>query len=119
MTRYFIIAALAGAVGAVSNAFAAGVIAGANTLALLATPARYAVACVLALLLPLIFRGMPRWSAMLLALAALTFLPSLNAKLVLGVGAPWQTVLVLNAVYAGVTTLVYLVAAGRHASHRG
>ena len=42
----------------------------------------------------------------------LTGIPSLNAKLVLGVGAPWFNVLLLNAVYAAVAMLVYLAITG-------
>jgi phosphoribosylcarboxyaminoimidazole (NCAIR) mutase len=65
-----------------------------------------------AALLPFIFRAMKPTLGVVVAAIALTGIPSLNAKLVLGVGAPWFNVLLLNAVYAAVAMLVYLAITG-------
>jgi hypothetical protein len=45
------------------------------------------------------------------ALAALTVIPSILAKLVFGVGAPWLFVLGVNAIYAVAAWATYLAIA--------
>jgi hypothetical protein len=94
------------------NALAAMLIGGPAKWELMLIPGRYVVACIVAALLPFIFRAMKPTLGVVVAAIALTGIPSLNAKLVLGVGAPWFNVLLLNAVYAAVAMLVYLAITG-------
>ena len=112
MQRIVIAILLAGIAGTIANALAAMAIGGPEKWALMLVPARYAIACLVAVLLPAIFRWLPPTLGVVVAAIALTGIPSLNAKLVLDVPAPWFNVLLLNAVYAAVATLVYLAISG-------
>ncbi|NIJ41991.1 type III secretory pathway component EscU [Parvibaculum indicum] len=112
MQRIVIAVLLAGIAGTVANALAAMVIGGVEKWSLMLMPARYAIACLIAVLLPAIFRYTRPTLGVVVAAVVLTGIPSLNAKLVLGVGAPWFNVLLLNAVYAAVAMLVYLAISG-------
>lgn len=112
MQRVIIAVLLAGIAGTIANALGAMAIGGAEKWALMLVPARYAIACLVAVLLPVIFHYMRPILGVVVAAIALTGIPSLNAKLVLGVGAPWFSVLLLNAVYAAVAMLVYLAISG-------
>lgn len=107
MQRIALAVVLAGIAGTLANTLAAMAVFGADRWTLATVPARYGVAILVALALPGLDRLLPsKWSA-LAGFAALTILPSLNAKLVLGVGAPWGLVLALNAVYALAALVVY------------
>lgn len=68
-----------------------------------ASPGRNAVA----VLLPLLFATLPRLPAAAASLAALAVVPSILAKTVFGIGAPWGFVLGVNAVYALGALIVY------------
>lgn len=112
MQRTVIAVILAGIAGTIANALGAMLIGGSAKWALMLVPARYAVACLVAVLLPFIFRSIRPTLGIVVAAIALTGIPSLNAKLVLGVPAPWFNVLLLNAVYAAAAMLVYLIVSG-------
>lgn len=112
MTRTVFTVLLAGFAGTIANALAAMLIGGAAKWELMLMPGRYVVACLVAALMPFIFRAMPPTIGVVVSAIALTGIPSLNAKLVLGVGAPWFNVLLLNGVYAAVAMLVYLAISG-------
>jgi hypothetical protein len=57
------------------------------------SPGRNAVAIVVAALLPVIYARMSGATAAIIAIVALTVIPSVLAKLVFGIGAPWLFVL--------------------------
>jgi hypothetical protein len=63
---------------------------------------------VVAALLPVIYARMSGATAAIIAIVALTVIPSVLAKLVFGIGAPWLFVLGVNAVYAVAACAVYL-----------
>lgn len=79
---------LAGIAGTLANTLAAMAVFGADRWTLATVPARYVVAILVALALPGLDRLLPRLPAALAGFAALTLLPSLNARLVPGVGGP-------------------------------
>ncbi|MGH1419464.1 MAG: hypothetical protein ACRBCJ_11455 [Hyphomicrobiaceae bacterium] len=87
-----------------------------DLVALLAKYGRFIVAIAVAALLPVIYSQMSGSSAVVTALAALTIIPSVLAKLVFGVGASWIMVLLLNLVFAVVAWAVYLWVMGRNQS---
>lgn len=72
------------------------------------SPGRLGVAVAVAVLLPAIYALTTGAGAAVIAIVALTVIPSLLAKLVFGIGAPWGFVLGVNAVYAVTAWAVYL-----------
>ena len=101
----------AGTAGTLLNAVAAAVLVDGALIRLALEPGRYVVAILVALVLPMAFRLPDRRMASGLSLIVLILVPSLIAKLVLGVGAPWATVIGLNAVYAVAALSVYSLVA--------
>jgi uncharacterized protein YqhQ len=71
------------------------------------------VAVAVAALLPFIFSLAQQPISTVLGLVVLTVVPSLLAKLVFASRSPWSIVLLLNAVYALVSLVVYAIAAGQ------
>ena len=110
VTRRTIFAVLiAGAVGTIGNALAAALFLGPERIDLALVPSRYAVAIVVAALLPLALLVKPWPAGSVLALVMLTTLPSVLAKFVFAAASPWSTVVSLNAVYAVTALVAYLV----------
>jgi hypothetical protein len=106
--RTLIAVVLAGVVGTAANsAVVSALIEAARFVTLATSPGRLTVAILVAALLPLIAARMAGASGALAAIAALTVIPSLLAKFVFGVGAPWGFVLAVNAVYAVAAWLTY------------
>lgn len=87
-----------------------------DLIGLLAVYGRYLVAIAVAVLIPIIYSQMSGPAATVAILVALTVIPSVLAKLVFGVGAPWHWVFILNFVYAVVAWLVYCWIAGKPAT---
>lgn len=107
MLRIAIAVVVAGIVGTLANSVAVAAAIGAPFAPLALSPGRHAVAILVAGLLPLIDRMWRGMAGQLVALALLTVVPSLLAKLVFGIGAPWLAVLLLNAVYALAAIVAY------------
>lgn len=101
----------AGIAGTLVNAVAAAALVDGALIRLALEPGRYAVAILVALALPVAFLLPDRRMASGLSLLVLILVPSLIAKLVLGVGAVWATVIGLNAVYAITALPVYVLVA--------
>jgi len=104
---------LAGIAGTVANAIAASIAIAPDKINFLYVPNRYLVAIAIAALLPVLYTqigGMAGWA---LSFVALTTIPSLVAKLILGAGAPWDLVLALNAIYAITAIAIYRAIVGR------
>jgi len=104
---------LAGTAGTVFNAVAASIAISPNKINFLYVPNRYLIAIAIAALLPFLYTyigGVAGWA---LSLLALTIIPSVIAKLVLGAGAPWLLVLALNAIYALTALAIYRAIVGR------
>ncbi len=107
---------VAGIVGTLANSVAVVIaIPGIDLLELLAVPGRYLVAIAVCALLPFIYAQMSGTNAAVVSIAALTIIPSVLAKLVFGVGAPWIMVLFLNLIFAVVAWIVYCWLANRTA----
>lgn len=104
---------LAGLGGTLANALAAWQLAGADFLPLALSPGRNGVAIAVAALLPVVLPRVPGFWGWLFAFVVLAVVPSLLARYLFGVGAPWERVLLLNAVYAAVACVVYGAIAGR------
>ena len=104
---------VAGMVGTVANSVVVAALTPNAFLPLALSPGRNAVAILVAALLPVIYLTMSGGAAAALAIVALTVIPSLLAKLVFGIGAPWLWVLGFNAVYAVVAWAIYLAIARR------
>ena len=100
----------AGVAGTLANAVAAALIVDGALIRFTLVPGRYAVAILVAAALPIVFRRFDRQFATAIGLVLLTVAPSLLAKLAFGAGAPWPTVLGLNAVYALAAVAVFLIA---------
>lgn len=107
--RALIAVVLAGVVGTLANSVIVAALAPAPFVDLATGWGRYAVAIVVALLLPVILGwkgGAPGW---IVSIAALTIIPSILAKTAFAVGAPWPFVLGVNAVYAVAALIVYVL----------
>ncbi|MCF6199357.1 MAG: hypothetical protein L3J67_08175 [Hyphomicrobiaceae bacterium] len=111
--RILIAVLLAGIVGTVVNAFAASIIVGPAKLDFLYVSNRYLIAIGVTVLLPLLNLFLSGHVWRLVSLAALILVPSLIAKQVLGVGAPWTMVLMLNGFYALAALVTYQILSGK------
>jgi hypothetical protein len=110
-------------VGTVANSAIAAAWTPNEFMPLVTSPGRNAVAIAVAGLLPVIYAVASGAVAAITGVAALTVIPSLLAKLVFGIGAPWPFVLGVNAVYATAAWAVYCAIArmgiGRRSSGAG
>ena len=112
--RTIIIVIIAGIIGTIANSIAINILAGADVMPLILSFGRNAVAIIVALLLIPIFARGANVTAWVVALIALTVIPSLLAKFVFGAGATWAFVLWVNFIYAFVATLIYAVSFRKH-----
>lgn len=111
VVRLVVAVVVAGIVGTIANSIVVAALTPNEFLPLAVSPGRNAVAIAVAVLLPVIYAVMSGIAAAVVAVAALTVIPSLLAKLVFGVGAPWLFVLGVNAVYALAAWATYLAIA--------
>lgn len=111
VVRIIVAVFVAGIVGTIANSIVVAALTPNEFVPLALSPGRNAVAIAVAVLLPVIYAGMSGIAAAVVALVALTVIPSILAKLVFGVGAPWLFVLGVNAVYAVAAWAVYLAIA--------
>jgi hypothetical protein len=111
IVRLIVAVVVAGIVGTIANSIIVAALTPNEFVPLALSPGRNAVAIAVAVLLPLIYAALSGIAAAVVALAALTVIPSLLAKLVFGVGAPWLFVLGVNAVYALAAWATYLAIA--------
>jgi hypothetical protein len=111
VVRLVIAGVVAGIVGTIANSVIVAALTPNPFVPLAVSPGRNAVAIVVAVLLPVIYAAMSGVAAAVVALVALTVIPSLLAKLVFGVDAPWLFVLGVNAVYALAAWATYLAIA--------
>jgi hypothetical protein len=105
--RLILAVIVAGVVGTVANSAIVAALTPNEFMPLVTSPGRNAVAIAVAALLPVIYAMASGAVAAIVSVAALTVIPSLLAKLVFGVGAPWPFVLGVNAVYAVAAWVVY------------
>ena len=115
VARIILAVVVAGIVGTIANSIIVAALTPNAFLPLAVSPGRNAVAIAVAALLPVIHAGMSGIAAAGVALAALTVIPSILAKLVFGVAAPWLFVLGVNAVYAVAAWATWLAIARRRA----
>lgn len=99
---------VAGVAGTITNSVVVALLTPNEFVPLATSPGRLGVAVAVAALLLAIYALTSGIGAAIFALVALTVIPSLLAKLVFGVGAPWAFVLGFNAVYAVTAWAVYL-----------
>ena len=111
--RLILAVVVAGIAGTLANSVVVAALTPNEFLPLALSPGRNAVAIVVAALLPLIYARSAGATAAIIAIVALAVIPSVLAKTVFGVGAPWPFVLAVNAVYAVAAWAVYLGIAGR------
>ena len=115
VARIILAVVVAGIVGTIANSIIVAALTPNAFLPLAVSPGRNAVAIAVAALLPVIYAAMSGIAAAVVALAALTVIPSILAKLVFGVAAPWLFVLGVNAVYAVAAWATWLAIARRRA----
>jgi hypothetical protein len=106
---------LAGVAGTLANALAAVVFVNPALWPLALAPGRYAIAVLLAAVVPAIYRLVPSAWGAALALGLLTVAPSLLNKLVFGGVAAWPVLLALNFVFALAVLVAYRLVAGSRA----
>jgi hypothetical protein len=106
--RHIVAVIVAGVAGTIANSVVVAALTPNPFVPLALSPGRNAVAIAVAVLLPVIYAMTSGVAAAVTALVALTVIPSILAKLVFGVGAPWHFVLGVNAVYAIAAWAVYL-----------
>ena len=106
--RIVVAVVLAGIVGTIANSIVVSALTANAFLPLAISPGRNAVAIIVAALLPVIYVNLAGATAAVVAIVALTVIPSLLAKLVFGVGAPWLWVFAFNAVYAIAAWAIYM-----------
>lgn len=112
LVRYVLAVIAAGLFGLLVNSVAvAAMFDGQSFFGLLASPWRIVVALACAALLPPIHLRFPFIVEDVIAIVALTVLPSLAAKWVFDVGLEWSEALAFNAVYAAGALLAYRFAA--------
>ena len=107
IVRIMIAVVFAGVIGTLANSAVVAALTPNAFASLALSPGRLTVAVVVAALLPPAFTLMSRWPAVVTSVVLLTVLPSLLAKTVFGVGAPWDFVLMVNSVYAVAAILAY------------
>jgi hypothetical protein len=105
--RRIVAVIVAGVAGTIANSVVVAALTPNPFVPLAVSPGRNAVAIAVAVLLPVIYAATSGVAAAVIALVALTVLPSILAKLVFGIGAPWPFVLGVNAVYAIAAWAVY------------
>lgn len=105
--RLVVAVIVAGILGTIANAAVVAALTPKGFIALAISPGRTAVAIAVAALVPAVYAMTEGALAAIIALVALTVVPSLLAKLVLHIGAPWLFVLGVNAVYALAAWAVY------------
>lgn len=105
--RIIIAVVVAGVIGTLANSAVVAALTPNAFVSLALSPGRLTVAVVVAALLPAAFTLMSRWLAVVTSVVLLTVVPSILAKTVFGVGAPWDFVLMVNAVYAVAAILAY------------
>lgn len=110
--RTLIAVVVGGIVGTLANSVAVSLAADIPLAGLILSPGRHGVAILVALALPVFFLRVGGIGAWVAALALLTIVPSVLAKTVFGVGAPWLFVLAVNEVYAVAATVTYVLIAG-------
>jgi hypothetical protein len=106
--RRIVAVILAGVAGTIANSVVVAALTPNPFVPLAVSPGRNAVAIAAAVLLPVIYAVTSGAAAAVIALVALTVIPSILAKLVFGVDPPWSFVLGVNAVYAVAAWAVYL-----------
>lgn len=104
---------LAGIGGTLANSLAVSLGVGADFLSLALSPGRNGVAIAVAASLAFILPQVPGLWGWLFGFVVLTVVPSLLARYVFGVGAPWEALLLYNGVYAAAACLIYGAIAGR------
>jgi hypothetical protein len=109
--RLILAVIVAGVVGTLANSVIVAALTPNEFVPLAVSPGRNAVAIAVAALLSVIYAMTSGGVAAVIALAALTVIPSLLAKLVFDIAAPWPFVLGVNAVYAVAAWAVYLAIA--------
>jgi hypothetical protein len=102
--RLILAVIVASVVGTIATSVAVAALTPSTFLTLVVSPGRNAVALAAAVLLPAIYAGISGIPAAIVAVVALTVIPTVAAKLVFGVDAPWPLV----AVYAVTAWVVYL-----------
>jgi hypothetical protein len=105
--RRIVAVIVAGVAGTIANSVVVAALTPNPFVPLAVSPGRNAVAIAVAVLLPVIYAATSGVAAAVIALVALTVIPSILAKLVFGIGAPWPFVLGVNAVYAIAAWAVY------------
>ena len=116
MVRILIAVLVAGAIGTLANSAVVAALTQKEFASLALSPGRLTVAVVVAALLPAAFRLLSGWPAAAVSVVLLTIVPSILAKTVFGVGAPWHFVLMVNAVYAVAALITYALIAKVFAS---
>ena len=111
VVRPILAVVVAGFVGTVANSVIVAALTPNEFIPLAVSPGRNAVAIAVAALLPVIYARTSSVAAAIISVAALTVIPSVLAKLVFGIGAPWHFVLGVNAVYAVAAWATYLAIA--------
>jgi hypothetical protein len=111
VVRVILAVIVAGIVGTIANSIIVAALTPNEFVPLALSPGRNAVAIAVAVLLPLIYAVRSGITAAVVALVALSVIPSILAKLVFGVGAPWLFVLGVNAVYALAAWATYVAIA--------
>ena len=109
--RITIAVVVAGVIGTLANSAVVAALTPNAFMSLALSPGRLAVAVVVAALLPAAFTLMSKWPAVVTSVVLLAVVPSILAKTVFGVGAPWDFVLMVNAVYAVAAVLAYALIA--------
>lgn len=119
MSRIAVAVVVAAIAGTLANAVAAGIWLGADKFSLALVPGRYGVAILCTALIPLLAARLAALPFFLVSVLVLTLLASLIAKFAFGAGAPWFTVIALNAVFAVATWGTYMWLSEKLASGRG
>ena len=111
IVRIMIAVVFAGVIGTLANSAVVAALTPNAFVSLALSPGRLTVAVVVAALLPVAFTLLSRWPAVVTSVVLLTVVPSVLAKTVFGVGASWDFVLMVNAVYAVAAILAYALIA--------
>jgi hypothetical protein len=109
---------VAGVGGTLANSVVVAALTPNELVPLAISPGRNAVAVLVAALLPLIYMRLAGATAAILGIVALTVIPTVLAKTVFAIGAPWLFGFGVNAVYAIAAWAVYLAIAGSAATAR-